>query len=197
MNCTGVILAAGASRRMGRPKALLSIGGETFVDRLTRVFQSSCAEVIVVLGHHAAAIRPLIQRTAAIAVNSDPGRGQLSSLQCALALLPPSADAFLFTPVDCPSVSESTVRSLLEALAARPDSLLAIPRYQERRGHPVACRASLAREFLSLPPTAQAREVVHRYVDRTIYLDTDDPGILVDIDDPQAYDRLVTQASAL
>ncbi|MCZ2148430.1 MAG: nucleotidyltransferase family protein [Bryobacterales bacterium] len=196
MNCTGVILAAGASRRMGRPKALLSLGGETFVDRLIRVFQSCRAEVIVVLGHHAAAIRPLI-RSAAIAVNPDPGRGQLSSLQCGLALLPPSADAFLFTPVDCPSVSESTVRSLLEALAAHPDSLLAIPRYQERRGHPVVCRASLAREFLSLPPTAQAREVVHRHVDRTIYLDTGDPGILVDIDDQQAYDRLVSQASLL
>jgi len=197
VNCTGVILAAGASRRMGRPKALLSIGGETFVDRLTRVFQSLCTEVVVVLGHHAAAIRPLIQRQAAIAVNPDPGRGQLSSLQCGLALLPRSADAFLFTPVDCPSVSESTVRSLLEVLAAHPDSLLAIPRYQGRRGHPVACRASLAREFLSLPATSQAREVVHRHLDRTIYLDTDDAGVLVDIDDPQAYDRLVSQATVL
>jgi molybdenum cofactor cytidylyltransferase len=138
-----------------------------------------------------------MQRQATIAVNPDPDRGQLSSLQCGLALLPPSADAFLFTPVDCPSVSESTVRSLLDALSAYPTALLAIPRYQGRRGHPVACRASLAREFLALPPTSQAREVVHRHVEATIYVDTEDPGVLVDIDDPQAYDRFVSQASAL
>ncbi|MBV6432548.1 MAG: Molybdenum cofactor cytidylyltransferase [Bryobacteraceae bacterium] len=195
MNCTGVILAAGASRRMGRPKALLPIGGETFVDRLTRVFQSCCGEVIIVLGHHAAAIRPRIGSAANVAINPDPSRGQLSSLQCALALLPSSADAFLFTPVDCPSILESTVVSLLEALAAHPKTLLAIPRFQGRRGHPAACRASLAPEFLSLPPTAQAREVVHRHADQTIYLDTTDPGVLADIDDPQAYNRLVSRAS--
>src|SRR5260221_10022704 len=77
----GIILAAGASSRMGSPKALLDFRGERFIERLVRVFSCVCDPVIVALGYHADAIRPAIQASARIVINPAPERGQLSSLQ--------------------------------------------------------------------------------------------------------------------
>lgn len=191
MNCSGIILAAGASRRMGRAKALLAWEGETFLDRLIGLMQAACRDVIVVLGHSAAEIRSGLRREAVFVANPDPGRGQLSSMQCALEALPPDADAFLFTPVDYPAIAASTVTRLLETLAAHPAQRIVIPRHEGRRGHPVACRASLAAEFLSLPVTARTSDVIHSHAAETLYVDLDDRGILTDIDDPQAYEALL------
>jgi molybdenum cofactor cytidylyltransferase len=182
----GIILAAGASSRMGSPKALLEYRGETFLDRLIRVLASECDPVIVALGYHADEIRAGAHGRARFVFNPDPSRGQLSSLQTALAEVPEDAEGFLFMPVDCPAVEPETVRILVEALKAF-EGLLVIPRYQGRRGHPVCARRELIPEFLALAPERQAREVVRRHADRTHYLDTLDGGVLSDIDDLAAY----------
>lgn len=188
----GIILAAGASSRMGRPKALLDFHGETFLARLVRVMRQECDPVLVVLGSGAGEIRSNAPPGATFAENPDPERGQLSSLQTALAVLPAAAEGFLFTPVDCPAVKPSTVARLARAAAERdPATVLVIPRCGGRRGHPVFAARALAQEFLALPPTAQARDVVHRHVPHTRYLEVDDPGILSDIDDPESYRRLL------
>jgi molybdenum cofactor cytidylyltransferase len=187
-----VILAAGASRRMGSPKALLQFQGETFLNRLVRVLGSVAGPVIVVLGHHAENIRERAMGAAQFVINPDPERGQLSSLQTALAAVPPSVEGFLFTPVDSPAVKESTVRELMTAFRNRnPETLFVIPRYQGRRGHPVFAAPALLREFLALPLTAQAKDIVHAHVPRTEYVDVEDPGVLADIDDRAAYQELV------
>jgi molybdenum cofactor cytidylyltransferase len=190
----GIILAAGASRRMGTPKALLDYRGETFLDRLIRIVGSVGAP-IVVLGHHAQAVREHATGRAKFVVNPDPERGQLSSLQTGLAMAPDGMAGFLFIPVDCPAVTEETVRGLADAFARRdPRTLFTIPRYSEKRGHPVFAAPQIARELLELPPEAQAREVVHRHLSATLYVDVDDPGILTDIDDPAAYRELLEAA---
>ncbi|MBL8177297.1 MAG: nucleotidyltransferase family protein [Bryobacterales bacterium] len=191
MNCCGIILAAGASRRMGRVKALLVWEGETFLDRLTGAMGTVCREVVVVLGHHADAIRAGVRREARFVANPDPERGQLSSLQCALRAMRGDAEAFLFTPVDYPAIAESTMAQLRDALAAHPDRLIAVPRQGGKRGHPVACRVALAAEFLALPASARTSDPIHAHVGETIYVDVDDAGILTDIDDPQAYQALL------
>ena len=191
----GVILAAGASSRMGMPKALLDYRGETFVARLARVLGTRCHPVIAVLGYQADSIRPGVPQGVRIVVNPDPSRGQLSSLQTALGALPPEADGFAFIPVDCPAVEADTVEKLASAFERRAAStLFVIPRQSGRRGHPVFATRAIAGELLALPPTAEAREVVHAHVDRTEYVDLDDPGIFADIDDPEAYRRLKEQA---
>ena len=185
----GIILAAGASRRMGSPKALLDYRGETFVDRLIRVFSRSCDPVIVVAGVHADLIRGRMDRRARLVINSDPDRGQLSSLQTALAEVPHDAVGFLFIPVDCPTVREETIETLIDAVR-KDGTLFAIPRYGGRRGHPVCARNSLIAEFLGLPPTAETRTVVNLHADRITYVDVDDPGVLADVDDLETYREL-------
>ncbi|PYT14900.1 MAG: 4-diphosphocytidyl-2C-methyl-D-erythritol synthase [Acidobacteria bacterium] len=187
----GIILAAGASRRMGSPKALLEYRGETFVGRLIRVLGGLCDPVIVVLGHDADAIRRQAGEGAGFVVNPDPERGQLSSLQTALAAVPAQAEGFLFTPVDCPAAERETVARLVDAFQRRDAStVLVIPRFAGRRGHPVCAASVLKPEFLALPPTSQARDVVRRHAGATQYVDVEDAGVLTDVDDPEAYRRL-------
>jgi molybdenum cofactor cytidylyltransferase len=183
----GIILAAGASSRMGTPKALLDFRGETFLDRLIRVLGSACDPVIVTLGYHAGQVRAGAGGRARFVVNPDPSRGQLSSLQTALAEVPMDAEGFLFVPVDCPAAEPETVSAMVEAFRSPEAPLLVIPRFDGRRGHPVCARRELISEFLALPPEAQAKDVVRRYADRTAYLDTPDAGVVSDIDDPEAY----------
>ena len=187
----GIILAAGASSRMGTPKALLDYRGETFVSRLVRVLQTKCSPVIVVLGFNADAIRPKIPAAAQIVVNPDPGRGQLTSLQTALDAFPAEASGFAFIPVDSPAVGEQTVAKLADAFEVREAStLFVIPRQNGKRGHPVFATRAIAAELLALPATAEARDVVHAHIERTRYVDVEDAGIFADVDDPEAYRRL-------
>jgi molybdenum cofactor cytidylyltransferase len=186
----GIILAAGASSRMGTPKALLDYRGETFLDRLIRVVGSQCDPVIVTLGYHADQIRTGVRGHTRFVVNPDPARGQLSSLQTALAEVPMDMEGILFMPVDCPAVEPETVQRIVDAFESLKKYLLVIPQYEGRHGHPVCARRELIGELLALPPAAQAKEVVRRHVDRTLFLDVGDAGVLGDIDDPAAYRML-------
>jgi molybdenum cofactor cytidylyltransferase len=184
----GIILAAGASSRMGTPKALLDYQGETFLGRLIRMLGVVCDPVIVVLGYHAGEIRAGATRgLARFVVNPDPSRGQLSSLKTGLAEVPSTAEGFLFVPVDCPAAEPETIQRIVDAFHSADKPLLVIPSHEGRRGHPVCARRELMAEFLALPAEGQAKEVVHRHADRTHYLDTHDAGVLSDIDDPEAY----------
>jgi molybdenum cofactor cytidylyltransferase len=187
-----IILAAGASSRMGTPKALLDYRGETFLDRLIRVLGAVTDPVIVVLGHHAEQIRSGVRGQARFAINPEPERGQLSSLQTGLAGLPPEAEGVAFIPMDCPAVREETVARLAQTFLARDrETLLVIPRCGNDRGHPVFAARAIAEEILALPSGAQARDVIHRHIPSTQYVDVDDPGILTDVDDPAAYRHLL------
>jgi molybdenum cofactor cytidylyltransferase len=186
----GIILAAGASSRMGSPKALLEYRGETFIRRLVRVLSAVCDPVIVVLGYNADTLRPAVPN-ATIVVNPAPERGQLSSLQTGLAVLPADVEGFLFTPVDSPAVEIATVERLAAEFQRRdPATQLVIPRFAGKRGHPVFATRAIANELSALPLTAQARDVIHGHLADTLYIDVDDPGILTDIDDREAYRRL-------
>ncbi len=176
---------------MGSPKALLEYKGETFLARLVRVLGMACDSVIVVLGHNADALRPHVPQRARVEINPAPERGQLSSLQTGLVALPAEVEGAAFIPVDCPAVGEETVVRLIDRFRRRAaGTLFVIPRKGDRRGHPVVAARAAIDEFLALEPTSEAREVVHRHVARTEYLDVADEGIFADIDTPEAYRRL-------
>jgi len=195
---TGIILCGGASRRMGHPKALLDYEGESFLDRLIGLFQASCDDVIVVLGHEADRIRAGSKRAgqARCILNPNYEQGQLSSLQRGLEEAA-GADAVLFSPVDYPAVRLSTMQVLAASLrSAAGEFLIAVPCFRGRHGHPAGFLGVLIPEFLALPREATARDVVHRYRERTLYIDVDDPGVVIDVDDPAQYAALLKEASS-
>jgi len=198
-NIAAVLLAAGASSRMGRPKPLLDFRGETFLDRQIALYKRECRTVIVVLGYAAQEIAGGLNRAdeAVLVLNPRPERGQLSSLQCGLRALPSGCEAAFFLPVDSPGVRAETVRALISAWRSqteKPDFV--IPREGGRRGHPVLLRPALAAQILALPEGATARDVIHAHSDSTLYVELDDSWIHRDIDTPADYAALVAEVEA-
>jgi molybdenum cofactor cytidylyltransferase len=196
VNLAGVILAAGASSRMGTPKALLEYEGEAFLDRWIRLFANVCRPMIVVLGYDADRIqRGGLRRSqqASFVVNPAPERGMLSSLQTGLRAVPPAAPGVLFTLVDHPLVKGSTVSAVAGAFDTEASPVV-IPVYRGERGHPVCIASRIAQEMLALPDQASAKDVMHRHRANTYFLNAEDPGVLADIDDPEAYAAILSQA---
>ena len=176
---------------MGSPKALLPFKGQTFLTRLIATFEPECDKVVVVLGHNADVIRPALTGTSAhIVVNPSPEQGQLTSLQTGLKAVQ-DTDYIFFTPVDYPAIDPATVRTLR---TQTPADGPVVPQNQGRHGHPVLIPVSIARELLALPQSETARTVMHRHIPNTRYIEVDDPGILLDVDDPEAYQTLLEAA---
>lgn len=186
---TPVVLAAGASRRMGQAKALLDFDGRLCLDLVLDAVRFA-GRPIVVLGPNHDEIRGRVDLDAVeVVLNLDPAGGQISSLQAALSRLPSDADAFFFLPVDLPLVRAEDVEGLLQSRTANPGAALHIPSHARKRGHPILCARALAAEFLALPPGASARDVVNRLPDRIAYVESREPYVLMDMDAPEDYRR--------
>ncbi len=188
----GLILAAGESSRMGRDKALLTYQGQTFLETIvTRLRQAGVEPIAVVLGHHAEEIQRAVKLEGVeMVVNRDYQRGQTSSLQAGLRALDASnAEAVVLCPVDHPAFSAATVRRLIEAFGQN-HLPAAIPTFQGQRGHPVLIGRKLFGELLALPAGQGANSVMRQYRDATVFIEVEDPGILLDVDDPETYSEL-------
>ena len=175
---------------MGFPKALLRYREETFLDTLIGLFTARCQPVIVVLGAGAETIRSGVARVARFVVNENYALGMTTSLQRGLQAVPADAEGVLFTLVDHPAVSSATI----DALLATPRPLLRVPRHRGERGHPIWFGRELIPEFLAVPKGGAANLVVRGHAAETEFLDLDDPGIVADIDDPEAYRNLTKAA---
>jgi molybdenum cofactor cytidylyltransferase len=185
-----VVLSAGESSRMGRPKALLPIDGQTFIEKIVGALkESSVAKVIVVLGHNADEMRRHIQHLPIeILVNPDYKLGQLSSLQVAVRSLEKEADCdgMLVHLVDHPYVNTQLLKSMIK-LCEETAKLIIVPRYNGKRGHPVIFSRKLFKELLAAPMDQGAKAVVDAHRADTLEIDTEDEGITLDIDTPELY----------
>ena len=185
-----VVLSAGESSRMGRPKALLPIEGETFIGRIVASLkQTQVGKIIVVLGHNsdllAAAIRPL---AVDILINTNYKLGQLSSLQVAVRKLLPDADCdgMLVHLVDHPYIDASLVDRMIQQFYESKKDIV-VPRCRGKRGHPVLFSRALFGELLDAPMDQGAKAVVNAHGNETLEMETDEMGITVDIDTPELY----------
>lgn len=185
-----VVLAAGESSRMGRPKALLLIEGQTFIEKIVGTLkQTSVGKVIVVLGHNADEMRRSIDHLPVeILINPDYKLGQLSSLQVAVRHLKktPDCDGMLVHLVDHPYIDAKLVDRMIESFRAS-GKLIAVPRHGAKRGHPVIFARKLFDELLAAPMDQGAKAVVNARRDDTLEIDSQDAGITVDIDTPELY----------
>lgn len=186
-----VILSAGESSRMGRPKALLPIDGVRFVEKIVSTLKSTdVGNIIVVLGHNAEEMRRKISDLpVTILINHDYKQGQLSSLQVAIRHLESSGgpvDGILVHLVDHPYIEAKLVNLMIDRFY-ETKKLIVVPRFQDRRGHPVIFARALFSELLAAGTDQGAKPVVHAHRDDTLEIDTDDKGVLIDIDTPEEY----------
>ena len=192
----GVVLAAGASSRMGgRPKALLPTGrgGGTFLERIVSSLRDGGVDdVVIVTGHHHAAVggraarlRPMVR----VVRNPHPERGQLSSLVAALGAVDhPGVRGMLVTLVDLPLISAATVRAVLDA-HRRTGAPLVRPGRDGRHGHPVVFDRRLFGELRRADPARGAKPVVRAHASAGCVVPVDDPGAFTDVDTPDDYRR--------
>lgn len=188
MKLPGIILAAGSSTRMGRPKALLPLGDSTFLGRLIATFATHCEPVIVVLGGNAEALQAALAESPGVvaAFNPDHQLGMLSSLQTGLAHVPVYAPGAVFTLVDHPRLQTETLEAVLRSFA-QSDAQVVIPRYGSQRGHPVAISRQVAQQLLAMDKTGSPKDVIRRHRETTVFVDLDDASIVEDIDTPEDY----------
>jgi molybdenum cofactor cytidylyltransferase len=168
---------------MGRPKALLQYGGETFLDSLLRIYAQICSPAVTVLGEHAAVVRASSMRiaTSLTVINPQPENGQFSSLQLGLRVVPGTCNRIFFHPVDAPGILLSTLQRMLDALG---NQMVCIPVYRGKHGHPVLINRDVAQIMLAAPLHSNARAVLRWMQARTVWVEVEDPAITRDIDTP-------------
>ena len=187
----GMVLAAGASLRMGAPKALLDAGGTSFLERLTATLGAGgCSPVLVVCADRVGdTAREGARCGAQVVVNPGGQGGQIGSIRAGLRALEepePEAAAVVFTPVDSPRVAVETVERLIEAW--RTDHWpIVIPEFKGERGHPVLVDRTLFSELLTGDLPEGARTVLRRDPGRVRTLPVSDPATTDDVDTPEEY----------
>jgi molybdenum cofactor cytidylyltransferase len=162
----GIVLAAGRSSRLGRPKQLLPVHGEPLIRHtLRRVLASSLDQVILVVGHEADQVRAAVADLPAECVfNPDAAAGQSTSVRAGLAALSPDAESAVFILGDQPLVDPNVIDTLIDAWRQSGSAVVA-PRYEDRLGNPVLFDRRVFSELALLEGDAGARPVVRAYQD--------------------------------
>lgn len=189
---SGVILAAGASSRMGATKQQLPFRGQTILESVVdSALASSLYQVVVVLGHQADVLEPLLAgRQVVLSYNPHYLQGQSSSLKAGLKTLPAEADGVLFLLGDQPLVTAELIDLILVAYQTSRSPIV-LPVFKGRRGNPVLFSRETFGRLASLEADCGARPLFEEYAERIHKLPVSDPAILFDIDTEEDYQRLL------
>jgi molybdenum cofactor cytidylyltransferase len=182
---TGLVLGAGGSTRLGRPKQLLPYGDGTLLGHVVGVARECGFEqTIVAIGGAADEIRDGVDLGGVdVVVNRDYGEGCSSSIAAALAAVDPRCDVLVLMLGDQPGVSAATVATLL---AGRGDSPLAVCRYEDGRGHPLAFGRAAFGDLAELHGDKGVWRLLDRRADEVVEVPVAGP-IPRDVDTPQDY----------
>jgi molybdenum cofactor cytidylyltransferase len=189
---SALILAAGESKRMGRPKMLLPWGNTTVLGHVISTYQSAGVEdILVVTGGAHKQIEEIVNLHHVRSVFNEQYAGgeMLSSLQRGLQALLPNRDkvqAALIGLGDQPQVQVRTVQVICEAYRSLPFRLI-VPSFQNRRGHPWLVENTLWQELLEMKPPQSPRDFLSGHAGEIHYVEVDTASILADLDTPEDY----------
>lgn len=183
----GIVLAAGASRRMGRNKLLMELEGETLVRRVVRrALAAGLTPVVVVLGHEAEQVKSALAGLACeFAFNPDFTGPTSGSLHRALERLGPEVGAAVVTLADMVLVSETMLAALVAA-ARGVEAPLVVSRYGDVTAPPLLFRHPLFGELLAWTGEGCGKAVVQRHRNEALFVDWP-PEYLTDVDTPEDF----------
>lgn len=193
---SAIILAAGESKRMGRPKMLLPWDKSTVLQTVIKSFQAAgIKDIIVVTGGAHNQVDLLIGKTVQTVYNEDYLRGEmLSSIQTGIRFKTRESQAVLVALGDQPQVQVRTIQHILQEYKQTNFPLI-VPSYNMRRGHPWLIARELWDDLLNTEPPETAREFLNRHSNDIHYIVIDTPTVLQDLDTPEDY--LKSQAGSL
>jgi len=183
-----IILAAGESQRMGKPKPLLKFEDKTFLEQIISVLKLSEADrVTVVLGAEAETIKKSIDLSGTnVVINKDYQKGQLSSLIAAIKDTPNETEAILVCLADNPFITREVVNEIISKFKETSKAII-VPVFNKERGHPTLFSKSLFNELLNAPEEQGARYVLYSNEEKILELETSESRILIGIDTPADY----------
>jgi molybdenum cofactor cytidylyltransferase len=191
VHVAAVVLAAGGATRFGKLKQLLPWGSGTLLTQVVdTALASSARPVVVVLGAQAEACRATLGgRPVQVVINPAWAQGQSTSVQAALATLPPHINAALFLLADQPAVQSDTLEALIMRYRITRAPLV-WPEFQGQRGNPVLFDRRLFPELKALRGDVGGRAVLQAHIAQAERVPVSDAGILMDIDTPDDYYKL-------
>ncbi len=189
---SALLLAAGESVRMGRAKQLLPIGGHPAIVRcLVSIREGGVDDVVVVIRSGAADVLDAIRGfPVRLAVNDLPGSDMAASVRAGLEAMNPGSTGILVCLSDYPLVKPSTLATMKREHGRNPDAIV-IPTHRGRKGHPTLFPRAVLEEIATLPTL---RDIIQRHPDRLVRLEVDDEGILLDMDTPGDYQRILERS---
>jgi molybdenum cofactor cytidylyltransferase len=192
----GVILAAGQSARLGRPKQLLDICGKTAIRRVVEAaLASDLDSVIVVLGNAADDIeRELVGLDVRTVLNPEFASGQSASMRAGLAALPGTIDAALILLGDQPAISPEVIGDISRAYRDTGAAIVQA-RYRGATGHPVLFDRAMFDALNEVTGDRGARQVIARRPELVRFVDLDQDALL-DIDTEADYQRVLARFRA-
>jgi molybdenum cofactor cytidylyltransferase len=187
----GIVLAAGESRRMGQPKQLLPFGAGTILERVVdTLLTAGVGEVVVVLGHVADRVRAVLgDRPVRAVVNAEYRQGMLSSVKCGVNAIGAGYDAVLIALGDQPHIEGAVVSEVIRAYRDGETGIV-IPRYADKKGHPIIINLQKYREAIAnLPEDAGLNVLMQEHANDVRLIDVATEDIIRDIDVPDDYTR--------
>jgi len=187
-----LVLAAGASSRMGKPKQTLLLGGVPMLERVLKTLRkSNVGRVVVVLGASAAGVRRRVKFVdELVVVNPRYAEGMSSSLRLGLTHVGTEADAVIIALGDQPFVLPSTIDKLVSTYEASRARIV-VPTHEGTRGNPVLFDRSVFPQIAGIRGDMGAKQVVQKNAADVVEVEVSDRGVLVDIDTPSDLKREV------
>jgi molybdenum cofactor cytidylyltransferase len=188
-----VLLAAGRSTRMGGPNKLLAeIGGKPLVRiAAEQALASRARPVIVVTGHQRDKVEAALQGLDVRTVhNPNFADGLSTSVKTGLAAVPETADGAIVCLADMPQVTAPLIDKLVAAFDPERGALVVIPTIDGKRGNPVVWARRFFPELMGLDGDVGARHLIGRYPEAVAEVPLTDTAALVDVDTPEAFDRV-------
>lgn len=185
-----MILAAGESKRMGKPKLLLPYGEKTIIETIVEnVVSSNVENTLVILGSDREKIEEKIKNfPVKIVYNRDFRSGMLSSVQCGFKAVPEETRAVLVVLGDQPKISADVINKLIDAYKSTGKGIV-LPVYKKERGHPVLIDVKYGEEVENLSPEVGLRGTVYNHPEDILEVDIETSSIFQDIDDESDYKR--------
>ena len=192
MFISALLLAAGESKRMGRPKLLLPLGGSTIIEQaVDNLLGSRVDEVVVVVGYRAQELeRKIARKPVKIVRNRRYRQGMSTSLIAGLSAIDRRAQAIMVALADQPFVESPLIDELLEEFKKHDRGIL-VPVCQGRRGHPVVLSLKYRERLLALRGDVGARQLIEENPDDVLEVPVESESVNVDLNTPEDYTRLV------